>query len=166
MPRFIPPCPLKAPTAANPWLIERQLEIRLVTPMFGGGVMVGEFDPITPIRASSIRGHLRFWWRLTRGAVCRTPEELREREAEIWGSPENASPVSVEVSHVSQQQERRGPDYDFPKYGSEAYALFSAKQNEVPALCKEGLTFQVRLTWPNQAQLQRLRDRENAGRRA
>ena len=50
-----------------------------------------------PIRVSSIRGHLRFWWRATRGAKFDTVEELRQREGEIWGSMENPSPVNIEV---------------------------------------------------------------------
>ena len=43
--------------------------IHVVTPMFGGGVEPGVNDPITPIRPTSIRGHLRFWWR---GPAART----------------------------------------------------------------------------------------------
>ncbi|NPV63073.1 MAG: type III-B CRISPR module RAMP protein Cmr1 [Methanotrichaceae archaeon] len=55
----------------------------MITPIFGGGVKVGENDLVTPIRASSIRGHLRFWWRATRGARFETSSQLFDREGEI-----------------------------------------------------------------------------------
>ena len=37
---------------------------KLVTPMYGGGVEPGVVDKEMPIRASAIRGQLRFWWRI------------------------------------------------------------------------------------------------------
>lgn len=36
----------------------------LVTPMYGGGVQAAMPDVSMPIRATAIRGQLRFWWRL------------------------------------------------------------------------------------------------------
>ncbi|ABX03346.1 type III-B CRISPR module RAMP protein Cmr1 [Herpetosiphon sp.] len=59
---------------------------RLITPLFGGGVKAGVNDPITPIRASGIRGQLRFWWRAIRGGGYRSIDDLRAKEAQIWGS--------------------------------------------------------------------------------
>ena len=56
-------------------------DIEVITPLFGGGVEAGVNDPITLIRPSSIRGHLRFWWRATRGAAFSTAAEMRQREA-------------------------------------------------------------------------------------
>lgn len=44
----------------------RIYEIELITPMFGGGVLTRENDPSFPIRPTSIRGQLQFWWRATR----------------------------------------------------------------------------------------------------
>lgn len=38
----------------------------LITPMYGGGVKAGRVDCKMPIRASALRGQLRFWWRLLR----------------------------------------------------------------------------------------------------
>lgn len=71
--------------------------IHVITPIFGGGVRPGENDLDMIIRPSSIRGHLRFWWRATRGAKCKTVDELRKREGEIWGTAENPSSVCIEV---------------------------------------------------------------------
>ena len=50
------------PPRAN-W-IRLEYDLALITPMMGGGVRKGEPDLAMPIRASAIRGHLRFWWRL------------------------------------------------------------------------------------------------------
>lgn len=91
----------------------REYSIHLITPMFGGGVEVGETDPTWPIRGTSIRGQLQFWWRATRGASCSTSEELFMRHAEIWGRTEQASPVEVEVSDVQMAAPRPCARYDW-----------------------------------------------------
>jgi CRISPR-associated protein Cmr1 len=65
--------------------------------MFGGGVAPGENDPISLIRAPSVRGQLRYWWRATAGLQYSSARELREREARIWGSVDSGSLVVVEV---------------------------------------------------------------------
>ncbi|MEJ2046041.1 MAG: type III-B CRISPR module RAMP protein Cmr1 [Reinekea sp.] len=49
-------------TADNNW---QTYECELVTPLYGGGIEAGVIDEEMPIRASSIRGQLRFWWRIT-----------------------------------------------------------------------------------------------------
>lgn len=101
MSRAIPACPTKVENA-EPWpedkYIKKKYTIELVTPMFGGGAKAGENDSITPIRASTICGHLRFWWRATRGTRFNNVAELRKREAEIWGDSENPSSIVVEVT--------------------------------------------------------------------
>lgn len=55
-PRFDP---LETATAQGgttpPWI---DYSARLVTPLFGGGVVAGEVDSAMPIRAASIRGPL------------------------------------------------------------------------------------------------------------
>ena len=73
-------------------------DIEVITPLFGGGVEAGVNDPIALIRPSSIRGHLRFWWRATRGATFSSAAKMRQREAEIWGSTEEPSKVVVRVT--------------------------------------------------------------------
>ena len=79
---------------------EKTYRIEVVTPMFGG-VFPGIPDEVTPVRVSSIRGQLRFWWRATRG--CEFPDAVRlaEREGEIWGTTEEPSKVSLSVVVVS-----------------------------------------------------------------
>jgi len=68
--------------------------------MFGGGVEAGEPDPTLPIRGTSIRGQLQFWWRATRGASYSTREELFKEHAGVWGTTEQASPVAIEVRDI------------------------------------------------------------------
>ncbi|HEX7185399.1 MAG TPA: type III-B CRISPR module RAMP protein Cmr1, partial [Thermoanaerobaculia bacterium] len=74
---------------------------RFLTYVFGGGVKVREhekpFDAVTPIRVASVRGQLRFWWRACNPGRCRTVEELRQREGEIWGTMSQASKVEAAV---------------------------------------------------------------------
>jgi CRISPR-associated protein Cmr1 len=62
-----------------------ELELRLITPMFGGGYKAREVDTVQPIRPAAIRGHLRFWWRATAGARYARVEELHKAETELWG---------------------------------------------------------------------------------
>jgi CRISPR-associated protein Cmr1 len=62
-----------------------ELELRLITPMFGGGYKAREVDTEQLIRPAAIRGQLRFWWRATAGARYATVEELHKAETELWG---------------------------------------------------------------------------------
>jgi CRISPR-associated protein Cmr1 len=67
-------------------LIEQRREYKLITPLFGGGVVAGEVDLLTPIRGSEIRGQLRFWWRATRGGQFNGDlAAMKRREDAIWG---------------------------------------------------------------------------------
>jgi CRISPR-associated protein Cmr1 len=67
-------------------LIEQERQYKLITPLYGGGVTPGEVDLLTPIRGSEIRGHLRFWWRATRGGLFGGDlAKMKKKEGEIWG---------------------------------------------------------------------------------
>lgn len=57
----------------------------LVTPMYGGGTGAGEVDMAMPIRATAIRGQLRYWWRLLNRARYSDTKYLFEAERAIWG---------------------------------------------------------------------------------
>jgi len=71
----------------DPNMITQTRRYKLITPLFGGGVKPGEADPITVVRASEVRGHLRFWWRATRGGQFGgDPDKMRKAEEAIWGS--------------------------------------------------------------------------------
>lgn len=72
------------------------LQCRLVTPMYGGGVRAGEVDKAMPIRASGIRGQLRFWWRLLYGKG--SSQEIFRAECQLWGGIANSGPTTSKVS--------------------------------------------------------------------
>ena len=60
-----------------------------MTPMFGGGEETKKVDKLRPVRAPSVRGALREWWRVLnrydkKGARL-SDEELYRRECLIWG---------------------------------------------------------------------------------
>ena len=74
----------KLATAATP-ANELRLELRVVTPILGGGVKARTLDEVDVIRAPSIRGQLRFWWRALYGHGYETPEALYDAESKIWG---------------------------------------------------------------------------------
>ena len=69
----------------------------LITPMFGGGVKAGEVDRGLPIRASALRGQLRFWWRLLNGAG-RNPTDLFIAESALWGGISSKGPRASQVT--------------------------------------------------------------------
>lgn len=75
-------------------------EYKLITPLFGGGVEPGWPDPINIIRASEIRGHLRFWWRATQLHRFASIKDMAAAESEIWGSNEVPSEVKLFVEDV------------------------------------------------------------------
>ena len=63
--------------------------------MYGGGVKAGVVDRAMPIRASALRGQLRFWWRLLYGGDRPSADVFKE-ECAIWGG------ISAEGPHASQ----------------------------------------------------------------
>lgn len=83
-------------------VIEERFEV--ITPIFGGGVHLDqknahekEPDELTPVRASSVRGQLRFWWRATQAHRFETIGKLREAEAKLWGAASEPAKVSLAV---------------------------------------------------------------------
>jgi CRISPR-associated protein Cmr1 len=59
--------------------------VEVVTPIFGGGHQTRAIDDVDAIRAPSVRGHLRFWWRALYASQCSSAEELYRRESALWG---------------------------------------------------------------------------------
>ncbi len=79
----------------DPW---SHYTCKLVTPLYGGGVRAAEIDPQMPIRASGIRGQLRFWWRIACCAPSEPSESMFQREVAIWGGIASAGPTSSQVA--------------------------------------------------------------------
>jgi hypothetical protein len=74
------------------------LELTILTPAFVSGADQNE----TEIRAATVRGLLRWWWRATVGHECNLAELVR-REAQIFGSTSEGlkSPLQVIVRDIS-----------------------------------------------------------------
>jgi CRISPR-associated protein Cmr1 len=79
--------PPEAITAKQPNNVITQVrEYQLITPLYGGGVKPTEADPVTVVRATEIRGHLRFWWRARQGGKFNSSlAEMKKEEDTIWG---------------------------------------------------------------------------------
>lgn len=81
IPGFEPPKEL--PESKGDW---QEIRCELVTPIYGGGVPAAIPDVLMPIRATAIRGQLRFWWRLLAQQKWNLKEKsLREAEFRLWG---------------------------------------------------------------------------------
>jgi CRISPR-associated protein Cmr1 len=96
---------------------EKSLDMSLITPIYGGGVKAGQPDKAMPIRASAIRGQLRFWWRLLNRHRFHDNKEMYQAETAIWGGLGSgelgaASRVVVRVSCKQQPRLEQGANYD------------------------------------------------------
>jgi CRISPR-associated protein Cmr1 len=136
-----------------------ELELRLITPMFGGGYKAREVDPLLPIRPAAIRGHLRFWWRATAGARYASVADLHKAETELWGGASTkdnpaVGKVALQV-HILSAGEKASysqvaPE-SRPKEGPlHGYFLFpfqeQKKQNIPAAVGRKQVGFQLHLT--------------------
>jgi CRISPR type III-B/RAMP module RAMP protein Cmr1 len=74
----------------------RTYEIRLVTPAFVAGA-----DPQRPaIRVPSIRGCLRWWWRLGLKAEGHLLDEIAKQEADLFGSTANGQRLVLRLGEL------------------------------------------------------------------
>jgi len=128
--------------------------IDVITPLFGGGVVAGENDPVTLIRVPAIRGHLRFWWRATRGASCKDVGDLAAREEAIWGSVRHPSPVTLTVTITAAGTEESSEK--LLKEGKLGYALFpfqeDRRKSKPFAKFRRGVSFELSLRHPKALQ--------------
>lgn len=144
----IPPPQLKEPTL-DTWT----LKLRTITPLFGGSAIPRQVDRENPVRAASIRGHLRFWWRATAGAHYATAEELFRAEEEIWGSAERHGRVALRVVEQSEKglikPSELVPNEHLDKSGpKERFFLhaFNKKKNSPEAPGLKAVEFTLELT--------------------
>lgn len=152
------------PKAANrrrrcgPPMTEFRVAVETVTPILGGSAMTRQFDETEIIRPSTIRGHLRFWWRVLNAHRFDESKQMCERESEIWGSvafgsrnDQNRSSVEIRVS-VEKASEVDYSAIDLNNtFG--AYALWPAreeKRSRIPTAPrrKEGTSFNLIVSTP------------------
>ncbi|OBZ15725.1 type III-B CRISPR module RAMP protein Cmr1 [Bacillus sp. FJAT-27264] len=86
--------------------LHKSYEITIITPIFGGGIFPGKVNAAEPVRSSSVRGHLRFWWRATRGATSANAQDLKKREAEIFGDTSRPSKIKLWVESYKDKPKR------------------------------------------------------------
>ena len=120
----------------------------LVTPMYGGGVKAGEVDRDMPIRASALRGQLRFWWRLLHGAG-KKPVDLFIAESALWGGISSTRPqasrvmLQVKCAPVGEQQLVTRSELAKSKPPSfPTYALVLERKDD-PTLLNAGYSFEL-----------------------
>ncbi len=112
-----------------------------LTPLYGGGVKAGEVDEAMPIRASAIRGHLRYWWRLLYGKG-KSSEQLFAEEVAIWGGIRASMPVAsrviVQITRLKKSQsQKKSRLTEFP-----SYALITEPGSD-PTLMESGCGFDL-----------------------
>ena len=90
-PAIPPPVTGNLAVKINPEIVKQVRRYKLITPLFGGGVEPGVNDEVTLISGKAIRGHLRFWWRATRGGKFKDPKSLLEFESMLFGAASNQS---------------------------------------------------------------------------
>ena len=139
--------PVLPPAKIPPSLRTLTLTITVSTPMAGGGIKAGEVDTNRPIRVPSIRGHLRFWWRMmNRNNLTREPE--------IWGSTECPGKIYVSVPQQPGVKLRySNNNFEFNRFGPENYALFSSlpnKQTPGNNIAREDFSFTLTLQYPDE----------------
>ena len=100
------------------------LKCELVTPMYGGGVESTKVDTAMPIRASSIRGQLRFWWRLLAKYKWKLGDNqaIRTAEFELWGGMNDgdddgkAGKVLLKVTNVPNSKQIENNLVEYREY--------------------------------------------------
>lgn len=137
------------PSAKNPpSLRELTLNISVSTPMAGGGVEAGKIDDKRPIRIPSIKGHLRYWWRIMN---LQSPDK-DTKEPDIWGNTKKPGKVYVSISEQPSIHIRYSNNsFGFDRYGPENYALFPFLPNRQATgnnIAQENFTFTICLRYP------------------
>jgi CRISPR-associated protein Cmr1 len=125
-----------------------ELELRLITPMFGGGYKAREVDPLLPIRPAAIRGHLRFWWRATAGARYASVADLYKAETELWGAAATKDNPAVGKVAIRVEVKDKGQMVGYGSRGGlPKYFLFPFRpQKNIPATKgRENVVFTLRL---------------------
>lgn len=115
----------------------------LVTPMYGGGVKAGEVDREMPVRATEIRGQLRFWWRLLNRNMDSIAMYKKERE--IWGGLGTADELTA--SKVTVRIGKQPGYLTMPSPSENLGVKYVFGQGEANWL-KDGAQFQIQLKYP------------------
>lgn len=135
----------------------RSIEYRctLVTPMYGGGVEAGVVDQDMPIRATAIRGQLRYWWRFLHRQrhPALSATEILSAERRIWGGLGDASKLTKSTVTISVKSARHvRPRLTGAKsYPTARYVLYPAlAQGKNAELLVPGFKFDLITSGPDE----------------
>ena len=126
--------------------------------MYGGGVTAGTVDKDMPIRASALRGQLRFWWRLLNSTTY--PNDLFNAESALWGGISSSGPQASQVTLNVKAKPVRSSDLISSRNNNGRlenifdYVLI-LEQNQNPDLLNRGEFVLVLSFKPTVSQLQR-----------
>ena len=156
--------PEKTPPVVNhndkPGWITETRKYKVITPLYGGGEETQKADSVTVVRATEVRGHLRFWWRATRGGMSGgSLAKMKQREDEIWGSAgenDNAgsSGTSVRIVHwangrLKKEQQRGDRIMHIAQPGADwSYVAFPLRESRGSVL--EDVAFELEIRFPDQ----------------
>lgn len=134
------------------------IELETITPLLGGGARTRALDEITPVRVSSIRGQLRFWWRALVVHTCIDARDLAERETAIFGGMrgQNNKPQRSRVDMWVTRVHPSGIDPHDPS-GDGTYALWPARGTPAAPRREPGMRFtlHVRVPTPYRTDIER-----------
>lgn len=151
----------------DPDYIKQIRTYKLITPLFGGGAEPQKADAITTVRGSEVRGHLRFWWRATRGGrFDGSLENMKNREEEIWGSAAKEgkpgpSPIKIFINKLTASKGNpfQAVDRDNNKIrnighpsSKDGYAAFPLFVSSAPVVW-ENVVFEIAIQYPREIEI-------------
>ncbi len=144
-------------TRGGPALCSLSVVVDVVTPILGGGSQTRAIDEVEVIRPTTLRGHLRFWWRALRGHEHEFPSanDLYEAESLLWGraAADKGGRSAVEIRVELQRAGEIDASDIHLVHTPGAYALWPARAEhrmDTPAAPRRqpGTRFRLTLTAP------------------
>ncbi|GAB4403850.1 MAG: type III-B CRISPR module RAMP protein Cmr1 [Anaerolineales bacterium] len=142
------------------WVTEIR-KYKVITPLYGGGEETQKADSITTVRASEVRGHLRFWWRATRGGQFDGDlKKMRDAEENIWGSSGEKGkpgPSKVSVRIINSQKgmlkkdQKKGDRSVHIAHPSADWSYVAFPLRESNGSVLEGVSFELEIRYPDKA---------------
>jgi CRISPR-associated protein Cmr1 len=164
------PCAQPRSTRGGTRNVPFEVRAKLVTPILGGGTQPRELDEVDIIRAPTVRGHLRFWWRALYGHQFLTSKELYEAEGAVWGRAGSDRGgrskvevrVDVEFRSGTERENIRLSDSKDGKATAGAYALWPAREEREKGQVKKpaaprykpGTQFRLRIMVPEDREVE------------
>ncbi len=121
---------------------EITFECQILTPMFIGGAMIDDCE----LRAPSIKGAMRYWWRALHGDL--SLKELKEKEAGLFGSPNEKHGKSKVKIKITDQLPTVSPCPNNLLEGKLSYLLYGMDKRKY--LMPDN-TFNVNVQYPDEA---------------